>query len=276
MRLANPHKTFLKSVFKEFRLFRSRQKLKSIKTVFCNTGNLRKLSRDELSGFFSLGKLDEEWGRVSQVVNKLRLPEFTFGVNPGDQRALFYLAKVLNAGSILEIGTHIGCSTVHLALGLSQDPKMLVSVDIRDVNDPVREPWKEYNSLASPEKLLESIGCNDKVEFVTEDSVSFLSGSIEKFDFIFLDGDHSPEKVYEEIPRALKLLNPDGLILLHDYFPENKPLWPDGATVSGPYLAVKRLMKENPNIGILPLGELPWPTKLGSHKTSLALLVKKS
>lgn len=259
----------------EIRLFHSRQKLKSIKTVFCNTGNLRKLSNDELSDFFTLSRLNEEWGKVNQAVNKLRLPEFTFGVNPGDQRALFYLAKAVNAGSILEIGTHIGCSTVHLALGLSQSPKKLVTVDIKDVNDPVKEPWKEHNSLTSPEKLLESIDCKDVVEFVTEDSVSFLSGSIEKFDFIFLDGDHSPEKVYQEIPRALKLLNPDGLILLHDYFPDNKPLWPDGSVVTGPYLAVERLMKENSSVHILPLGDMPWLTKLGSRKTSLALLIKK-
>jgi len=276
MRLVDLHKTPLKSVFKELRLFHSRQKLKSIKAVFCNTDNLRKLSREELSDFFTLGKLDEEWSKISQVVDKLRLPKFTFGVNPGDQRALFYLARALNARSILEVGTHIGCSTIHLALGLGQDPKRLVTVDIKDVNDPVKEPWKEHNSLASPEKLLESIDCKNAVKFVTEDSVSFLSGSIEKFDFIFLDGDHSPGKVYQEIPRALKLLSPDGLILLHDYFPDNKPLWSDGSVVSGPYLAVEKLMKENPNIDILPLGDMPWQTKLGSCKTSLALLVRKN
>jgi hypothetical protein len=44
--------------------------------------------------------------------------------------------------------------------------------------------------------------------------------------------------------------------------------------VPGPYLAVERIIKENPDIDILPFGELPWHTKSGSHKTSLALLVR--
>ena len=249
---------------------------KTLKTIFCDTDNLRKLSKDELSGFFTLSRSSEEWGKVSQTVNKLRLPEFTFGVNPGDQRALFYLVRALNAKSILEIGTHIGCSTVHLALGLNKDSGRLVTVDIKDVNDPVGQPWKEYNSPDSPKRLLEHVNCKDIVEFVTQDSLYFLPKCRERFDFIFLDGEHSEEVVYQEIPRALKLLNPGGLILLHDYFPDNKPLWPDGSVVSGPYLATQRLIKENSNMDILPLGDMPWPTKLSSHKTSLALLVQKN
>jgi hypothetical protein len=39
----------------------------------------------------------------------------------------------------------------------------------------------------------------------------------------------------------------------------------------GLYLAVARLRSEGVGIGVLPLGELPWPTKAGSHLTSLAL-----
>ncbi len=276
MGLVDIPKALLRNFSKEIRLFRSRQKLKSIKRIFCDTNNLKKLSRDELSGFFTLTRLNEEWDGASRVVNRLRLSEFTFGVNPGDQRALFYLARAVNANSILEIGTHIGCSTIHLALGLNKDTGRLVTVDIRDVNDPISQPWEKHNSQDSPKKLLEYVKRKDIVEFITADSLCFLPECRERFDFIFLDGEHSPTVVYQEIQSAIKLLNPGGLILLHDYFPDNKPLWPDGSVVSGPYLAVERLIKENSDIGILPLGDIPWPTKLGSRRTSLALLVKKN
>ena len=37
------------------------------------------------------------------------------------------------------------------------------------------------------------------------------------------------------MPRALKLLRPSGVILLHDYFPGLRPLWSDGSMIAGPY-----------------------------------------
>jgi hypothetical protein len=73
---------------------------------------------------------------------------------------------------------------------------------------------------------------------------------------------------------ALRLLNPNGLVLLHDYFPGGRPLWSDGSVIDGPELAVKRFQREGVPFNILPLGALAWPTKLGSTVTSLALLTR--
>ncbi len=39
--------------------------------------------------------------------------------------------------------------------------------------------------------------------------------------------------------------------------------------------ALRRIMRENPSIEVLPLGALPWGTKQGSNMTSLALVVKR-
>ena len=41
------------------------------------------------------------------------------GVNPGDRRALYYLVHALRPQSLLEVGTHIGASTVFLAEALN-------------------------------------------------------------------------------------------------------------------------------------------------------------
>lgn len=43
----------------------------------------------------------------------------------------------------------------------------------------------------------------------------------------------------------------------------------------GPFLAVRRLLREGWPIVVRPLGELPWPTKLGRNVTSLALVLSR-
>ena len=91
--------------------------------------------------------------------------------------------------------------------------------------------------------------------------------------FRFLDGSHLAATVYRELPRALRRLAPDGVLLLHDYFPGGRPLWQSGAVIRGPYLAARRLLSEGWPIKLQPLGRLPWPTKLGSNVTSLALVL---
>jgi len=59
-------------------------------------------------------------------------------------------------------------------------------------------------------------------------SLDYLAGCAQTFDFIFLDGDHAARTVYQEVPAALRLLNSGGVILLHDYFPNLRPLWSNG------------------------------------------------
>ena len=44
--------------------------------------------------------------------------------------------------------------------------------------------------------------------------------------------------------------------------------------IPGPFLGTERLKAEGAKLTVLPLGELPWPTKYGSNLTSLALMVK--
>ena len=94
----------------------------------------------------------------------------------------------------------------------------------------------------------------------------------ERFDLIFLDGFHTATHVFREVPAALRKLQRDGYILLHDYYPAQRPLWADGHVERGPFLATERMRNDGAAIEVLPLGELPWPTKVGSNVTSLALL----
>ncbi len=193
-------------------------------------------------------------------------------VNPGDRRAIYALTRSRKPKAVLEIGTNVGGSTVMFALALKKDGGKLVTVDIEDVNGPAGPCARA--KVARPIEAIRKIDCESVVNFVTQDSLEFLRDCREKFDLIFLDGRHDAYQVYREIPLALKLLNPNGLILLHDVFPNLQPLWSNRKVIPGPWLAVERFQREGADIKAVPLGALPWPTKLGSNITSLAYLVR--
>ena len=126
----------------------------------------------------------------------------------------------------------------------------------------------------SPQSLVNKFGYGERVDFQVSPSVEFLARCTEKFDFIFLDGGHSANLVYQELPLACRLLNPGGQILLHDYFLQNRPIWKNNSVIPGPYMATERLIEEGADIRITPLGALPWPTKQDSNFTSLALCTR--
>jgi predicted O-methyltransferase YrrM len=232
----------------------------------------------DLAKAFDRTVADQDWKEVMGPLTELSITKEAWGVNPGDRRALFHLVCHLRPGRVLEIGTHIGASTVHLAAGLlaahrdtAVSPR-LVTVDIIDVNDPVAQPWSQFGASRSPRDLLTQIGCERMTEFVTRPSLEFLGSCGEAFDLIFLDGDHRAATVYREIPAALRVLAPGGSVLLHDFYPGLAPLYPGVDVQAGPFLAVRRLQREGAEIDVLPLGDLPWPTKCGGTATTLALL----
>ncbi|MFP4501380.1 MAG: class I SAM-dependent methyltransferase [Candidatus Hydrogenedentota bacterium] len=260
---------------------RAKKALMAVPPLECDTKNLRPADQLELSKLLNSPESEKGWEASARHMASLAIPEATSGgVNPGDRRAIYYLVSGLAPASVLEIGTHVGASTTQIASALHASrvqrgaSARLVSVDIHDVNCPDTQPWLAHGTNQSPREMIEALGHADFVDFVAKPSLTFLAGSEERFDFIFLDGDHSAKTVYEEIPAALARLNPNGVILLHDYFPKLKPLWSNGSVIPGPFLANERLAREGANLVVLPLGALPWPTKLQSNVTSLALLLR--
>lgn len=153
--------------------------------------------------------------------------------------------------------------------------RTLVTVDVQDVNSATRRPWLDYGASHSAAEMVAALRFAPSVEFVTSASLDYLRGTQRRFDFVFLDGDHGAATVYKEVPAVLGALNPGGVVLLHDYFPGGRPLWKGEPAIPGPYLAIKRLQAEGLPVEAVPLGALPWPTKLGSTTTTLALLLRR-
>lgn len=260
---------------KELKLLRRNQR--SAQRSECKADNLRTKDNLALSDIFTSHEIDSLWLNAEKEIKQFNIPDGTGGVNPGDRRAIFYLISAIKPISVLEIGTHIGASTLHIASALSkssQEHVNLTTVDIADVNSPIEKPWLKYGTTYSPIEMIDKLGYGSLVSFITDTSLGYAANCQRTFDFIFLDGDHSAKTVYQEIPVALNLLNQNGVILLHDYFPDMKPLWSNGSVIPGPFLATETLRIEGVNVSVLPLGKLPWPTKLSSHVTSLALLLR--
>jgi predicted O-methyltransferase YrrM len=270
-------------MFERIRIYRENRnyihfeerELRKISRLPCDSNGLRRVSASELRGIFTNPQIEQEWNEIAGTLGRHCdvADGITGAVNPGDRRALYYLIRGFQSRSVLEIGTHVGASTVHIAAAMPQDAG-LVSVDVEDVNAP-EGPWRRFNLESSPSQMLQDIGCSDLVTFITKKSLEFLERPPRLFDFIFLDGSHAASVVYQEIPLALRALSKDGMILLHDYFPNNKPLWASNRRIiPGPWIALERLRSEGAALTGLPLGALPWNTKLGTNVTSLAVLTK--
>jgi predicted O-methyltransferase YrrM len=235
----------------------------------------------EISAALRAVEVDSEWRTVEEHIVSLGLAgDRPDAINPGDRRAVYYLVRHFQPRHVLEIGTHIGASTVHIAAalreGLRADPftaRHLTTVDVIDVNDPISQHWVKYGVSRPPQEMAQQLELGELVTFVRARSLDYLSSTVEQYDFIFLDGDHTARMVYRELPTALERLRRGGIVLLHDYFPALRPLWSEGNVIRGPWLATERLRSEGADFEVIPLGDLPWPTKLGSHATSLALVV---
>jgi predicted O-methyltransferase YrrM len=259
---------------------RERVRLRRVPPIACDTSGLGPADADMVAAALGAARDSEEWQAVVERTSPLAITDRAGGVNPGDRRAIYALVRHLRPNAVLEIGTHIGASTAFIAEAMrvtrieARRPAEFnfTTVDIMDVNDELTRPWVRYGSTHSPRELVRRLGCEGSVRFVARRSLEYMRSCNERYDLILLDGDHSAHTVYQEIPAAVKLLNDGGYILLHDFFPNLRPLWAGSPSIRGPWLATKRLRREGTAIRIVPLGALPWPTKLGSTVTSLALL----
>lgn len=232
------------------------------------------ISLPDFSAMFSCEYAHESWQRDGEIHRKVFGGSGGIGVNPGDLRALYYIVRNMKPRRILETGTYVCTSTIAMGLAqLANGGGDITTLDIDDVNAP-DAAWRHIGMRASPEASASEVGC--PIKFVRSPAVDFMRATKERFDFIFLDGDHTAAGVYDEVALATKLLSPNGLILLHDYHENRESLGATDDMIEGPKLAMRRIAAEHPSIRVVPLGSLPWPTKntgKGPCWTSLAAVV---
>lgn len=272
------------------RLLTEYQTLAALPTKTGATRSLRQFDLASFREYIECPEAANAWNEASAKVAPFQMPEMAGGVNPGDQRMIFHLTQYLKPKSVLEVGTHIGASTVHILLGLlcagETGNARLMSVDIKDVNCEIERPWRQFGAEKSPREMIRCLSGEDLVQFCSGvPSVEYLRNDNHLYNLIFLDGDHSASAVYQELPLALNRLADGGVILLHDYFPELRPLWNNRKSecalmhadvIPGVFLAVQRFLNEGNRVQVTPFGALPWTTKLESNVTSLALISREN
>jgi len=237
--------------------------------------NVRAISRPDVMALLSDPEAGGAFAAAAVRFATLGLERIKDAANAGDLRALFQLVHALRPRSILEIGTCNAASTAFMALAmrdLGAKEHCITTVDLVDVNDPAKGIWQRSGMPYPPSEMLERLGVDHLVQLVSGGSAPFFRANDERFDFIFIDGSHRASDVYADVAGALACLNANGVIALHDFYPDAQPLWPSERAIPGVYLGVLRAIRECPDLGVVPLKQLPWRTKHGGHTTSLAVL----
>ena len=255
---------------------RDKRRLRIVPEQGFDSSHLKRANDIDLSTIFSDKEIEKTWNSDHENITSILGEDYIFdGINSGDRRALYCLITALKPEKVLEVGTHIGASTLYISRALKNisSDSIVTTVDILDVNAE-HAPWKKLGLEMPPREFAKKLGSLDYIDFQASHALDFLRDLDKKFDFSFLDGDHSSQAVYKEVSIALTLLNPNGVILLHDYYPEAKQLFSNGHIIAGPFRALDRVKKEGNDIYVKPLGNLPWPTKLESNATSLAVVTR--
>lgn len=237
--------------------------------------NVRAISRLDVMALLSDPQAIEAYETAAVRFATLGLDRVKDAANAGDLRALFQLAYALRPRAVLEIGTCNAASTAFIALAMRDigtGDQCITTVDVVDVNDPERGIWQRSGLPYPPSEMLERLGVEPLVRMESHGSESFFRSNLERFDFIFIDGSHRASDVYADVAGALACLNANGVIALHDFYPDARPIWPGEPVIPGPYLGVVRAIEECPDLGVVPLRDLPWRTKQGGNATSLAVL----
>jgi predicted O-methyltransferase YrrM len=262
-------------IFASAMIARERIRLAKIPQATFEARRLTALSRPQIEAAFTDEAIGTAWRRDLDLLSRVMpYADIYGGVCPGERRAIYQLIAWLKPRRVLEIGTHIGASTLVIAQALASHTardSFLLTGDILDVNNPEQGAFSRLGTRA-PRDALRQLGLEDRVRFKAMAALPLMQNVGQKFDLIFLDGDHSATAVYQEISVALNLLEPDGTILLHDFYPQGNRIYPKGMIVPGPFVAAQRIHSEFPGLEIMPLGELPWETKQGVRGTSLALV----
>ena len=155
---------------------------------------------------------------------------------------LFSIAISLGAKNILEIGVRRGYSTLALNCAVGLTKGKLTSVDIVKPKLKLQLPFPKNWT------------------FVQSDSLVFLRNlkSNEKFDIVFIDGNHTYSQVKQELKLIAVHVDERSLILLHDTMPHSCPLYGTGVGLNGfqgggPYTAISELDKNGWEYSTLPV-----------------------
>lgn len=181
----------------------------------------------------------DAWQLSSFVIERL-VP--TVGAHPFPVHELMLLSAAVcwfKPSHIFEWGTHIGKSarafyevTRHYGI-----PSAIHSVDLPDDVDHVEHPSQERGRMV---RGLEGVHLHQGDGVGVSLRVWRDAGRPERVLF-FVDGDHAEESVHRELSSIVSEVSRPA-VLLHDAFYQS----PESGYNVGPFLAIERVLKQNP------------------------------
>lgn len=125
------------------------------------------------------------------------------GMRKKRQKLLFRMAKYFKSENILELGTSLGLGTV--ALSLSNEFSAIHTVE----GCP--------NTLLKAQEYFEKFKLHN-IQIHQKLFSEFLENTSEKFDLIFIDGDHNGERTLSYFHSLLKNVHNDSVIIFDDIY----------------------------------------------------------
>ncbi len=134
----------------------------------------------------------------------LQMPEGSMQIAPEQGQFMAFLARLIKAQKILEVGVFTGYSSLCLALALPEKGHLIAC----DISEGYTAIARRYWQLA---------GVDGKIDLHIAPALQTLdqllaAGEVETFDLAFIDADKTNYDAYYE--KSLQLLRPGGLILI--------------------------------------------------------------
>ena len=125
-----------------------------------------------------------------------------------------------NAQRTLEVGLGLGLSSIAIVEGLLANAARSGADALRGVLHTTMD-YAQSNRDHAGERTLEESGAATVTRFIARDScvaLAQLMSDGERFDFAFIDGGHQFDPLMVDVFFALRLVKPDGLIVLDDHW----------------------------------------------------------
>jgi len=150
--------------------------------------------------------------RIIALSKKAKGQKFREGVRQG----LFFMSLILveQPKIAVEIGCQVGLTTCCMAMAMA-----MADNDYDDKAGHVYGIDKERPHANSTKLELENLGLSEYATVFHGDSKEVIHSNFEPntIEFLFIDGDHSRDKVYSDVFDNISFIRTNALVVFHDY-----------------------------------------------------------
>lgn len=160
--------------------------------------------------FYSIQDIFLRFQKIWQIAEQIP------GYITKNEGFILYSLALTHSGNIIEIGPFHGKSSIIMGYGINDsnaDDRQLICID-----NFVKQRSSIHPESKNPKaSLIQNMKDFGFFELYEQDSVEALKSLRKKSGFIFIDGDHTAERISQEFPLALDALKLGGSIAIHDY-----------------------------------------------------------